>query len=296
MELFETSASYAALKDAVILLCVDVEGLVIDGMRRELLRRKRVMREGWRVNLMGEDTIVGVWISSIPLLQVIGGGRKQVIDASLHDWLSCDNRCALSPVTLLSHMDASLKSLKVADLRLILSTAGLSAPARATKADLITRIQASPQATDAVRSLHPGLIPPDSPPLVSTPQPPTPDPPHPAPVITDAPPTDYDLERRQLRAERFGVPLQPTDPELEKRKKRAERFGIPLLETTKSKNAANVRVFFPVYHSIYLQVIQDADKLKARTDTGKKRSAPTETLDSEEQERRKKRAERFGTA
>jgi len=143
-------------------------------------------------------------------------------------------------------MDASLKSLKVADLKLILSTSGLSAPARATKADLISRIQASPQATDAVRSLHPGLLPPASPPLVSDPQPPSPDTPHPAPAITDAPPADSELERRQLRAERFGVPLQPTDPELEKRKKRAERFGIPLLETSKSKNTANVRVFLCV--------------------------------------------------
>ncbi|KAF8348090.1 hypothetical protein F5887DRAFT_952085 [Amanita rubescens] len=194
-------------------------------------------------------------------------------------------------------MDASLKSLKVADLKLILSTAGLSAPARATKADLISRIQASPQATTAIRSLHPNLLPPDSPPLVSDPQPPSPEPPHPAPAITDAPPADSDLERRQLRAERFGVPLQPTDPELEKRKKRAERFGIPLLETSKPKNAANVRVFLSVYQRIYTDGgVQDADKLKAHADPGKKRSATAETLDVEEQERRKKRAERFGTA
>jgi len=54
MELFETSASYAALKDAVILLCVDVEGLVVNWMWRELLGRDRVVREGRRVYLVSE--------------------------------------------------------------------------------------------------------------------------------------------------------------------------------------------------------------------------------------------------
>ncbi|TFY72920.1 hypothetical protein EVG20_g74 [Dentipellis fragilis] len=46
-------------------------------------------------------------------------------------------------------MDAKLKALKVADLKHILSTAAVSSPAKATKADLIAKVLASPSALDA---------------------------------------------------------------------------------------------------------------------------------------------------
>ncbi|KAL9711786.1 hypothetical protein Ac2012v2_004858 [Leucoagaricus gongylophorus] len=68
-----------------------------------------------------------------------------------------------------------------------------------------------------------------------------------------------------------------TDPELDKRKARAERFGIPLVNPSSD----------------------DEEKLKARAkrfglDNNKKRPA-TEQVDSEELEKRRKRAERFRT-
>ena len=135
-------------------------------------------------------------------------------------------------------MDPSLKTLKVADLKLILSSAGQAAPARATKADLIARIVASDQATAAVRALHPGLLPPQSPPHALPVTPPSP-PQQPAIAVIDPEPAGPELDKRKQRAERFGVPLETIDPELEKRKQRAERFGIPLVATIpKSKNTA----------------------------------------------------------
>lgn len=51
-------------------------------------------------------------------------------------------------------MDAKLKSLKVADLRTILTNAAVSFPAKATKADLIARIQASQEARDAYTAIY----------------------------------------------------------------------------------------------------------------------------------------------
>jgi len=84
------------------------------------------------------------------------------------------------------------------------------------------------------------------------------------------------------------------DDELEKRKKRAERFGIPLVEPS-SQPAKKPR-----------NTVDDPAKLKAREDrfgsakqteniAGKRRTRDT-AVDAEEQERRKKRAERFGTS
>lgn len=52
-------------------------------------------------------------------------------------------------------MDAKLKALKVVDLKQILAKANVSVPAKATKADLISRIQASKPALDAYASIYP---------------------------------------------------------------------------------------------------------------------------------------------
>ena len=52
-------------------------------------------------------------------------------------------------------MDAKLKALKVHDLKAVLARAQVSAPARATKSDLVARILASPPALDAYAALYP---------------------------------------------------------------------------------------------------------------------------------------------
>lgn len=61
-------------------------------------------------------------------------------------------------------MDQKLKALKVTDLKAILANANVSAPARATKNDLVARIIASKQALDAYAALYPAddlLAPPE---------------------------------------------------------------------------------------------------------------------------------------
>ncbi|KAG6868911.1 hypothetical protein C0993_007685 [Termitomyces sp. T159_Od127] len=126
-------------------------------------------------------------------------------------------------------MHDHLQSLKVTDLRAILSKAGVRAPAR--KHHMIAKIQADPDAYKIYTALYPQ-------------QPPQDPQPQPKPVLDEA-------EKRRLRAERFGIPLVPAaldDPnklaaraarfgaaqnpadgaaaeEEEKRRRRAERFG-----------------------------------------------------------------------
>ena len=52
-------------------------------------------------------------------------------------------------------MAARLKTLKVAELKDILTTAGVPFPPRANKADLVAKIAASQPALDAFNVLHP---------------------------------------------------------------------------------------------------------------------------------------------
>jgi len=83
------------------------------------------------------------------------------------------------------------------------------------------------------------------------------------------------------------------DPEAEKRRKRAERFGIPLVEPHKPRPP---RAQAPQKRSPF----DGPKKLEARAarfetvTAAQKRHAPTESIDVEEQEKRRKRAERFG--
>lgn len=103
------------------------------------------------------------------------GGVKQVIDAVLHDdWLSSQvvsqpplNKLslyhALPPCHQPSHAhtltamntDADrLKTLKVVDLRQILTQAAIQIPTRANKADLVSKILSTPEALQVFNQLY----------------------------------------------------------------------------------------------------------------------------------------------
>ncbi|KAJ7502740.1 hypothetical protein B0H11DRAFT_2359693 [Mycena galericulata] len=195
-------------------------------------------------------------------------------------------------------MESKLKSLKVADLRDILAKAHQPPPQKATKPDLIARILASKEATAAYNAKYAPkddlLAPPEdldwdvdnvnapeTP--VEQPKPTTPAKPEPAAAADPAPPKPAEAV--------VSTPEQPAtvDPEREKLKKRAERFGIPFVETPPSITKKAAPAATPK--------LSDApEKLNARAARfGTKRAAPAEEVDAEEQERRRKRAERFGT-
>jgi len=177
-------------------------------------------------------------------------------------------------------MDHNLKALKVVDLKAILAKANLSFPAKATKADLISKISASEKALAVYAEIHP-------------------------PDDLLAPPEDVDWNTEQEQktevvvnpptpaAETPAVPPTPAAPvaagdlEEEKRRKRAERFGIPVVQPRPAPASKASKAAKP-----------PADKLDARAarfGTAQKRAAPAENVDADEAERRKKRAERFGT-
>ncbi|KAJ7675054.1 hypothetical protein B0H17DRAFT_1081646 [Mycena rosella] len=205
-------------------------------------------------------------------------------------------------------MDAKLKTLKVVDLKDILTKAAQPPPPKATKSDLIARIQASKEATAVynqkfapkddllappedldwdVDQVNPPETPAEQPkpPAASAAPKQTPDsaPPKPAPPVVPA------------AASASASTPATDDAELEKRRKRAERFGVPLVEApppppppvTKAAAAAAPAA----------KPIDNPEKLSARAARfgGQKRPAPVEEVDAEELERRKKRAERFGT-
>ncbi|PPQ65004.1 hypothetical protein CVT26_015712 [Gymnopilus dilepis] len=218
-------------------------------------------------------------------------------------------------------MDAKLRALKVVDLKAVLAKANVSAPAKATKNDLIARIQASKDALAAYAELYPQddlLAPPEEvdwnvedttaepkeaaapapepaaapAPAVATPASPA----KPAPAATATP--------AEAAIETAASSTPAEDPELEKRRQRAARFGIPLVEPKQKKSAAKPappgtdpkkleerarRFGIPAATTT---ATSDATNGKAN---GKKRPAPqAEEVDPEELERRRKRAERFG--
>ncbi|KAF4620494.1 hypothetical protein D9613_000607 [Agrocybe pediades] len=234
-------------------------------------------------------------------------------------------------------MDAKLKALKVVDLKQILAKANVSVPAKATKGDLITRIQASKQALEAYAAIYPQddlLAPPEEvdwnddqiEPSADTVQqqkpksnnqPAVPPTAKPASSSAPAPVPEADSETATTAATTPAPDQQPAvdatetdtvDEELEKRKKRAARFGIALVEPQQPKSKAAPKAAGNPAPTAAVDV--DPKKLEARaarfgikptanppaaTTNGKKRSSPeTPEIDAEEQERRRKRAERFG--
>ena len=161
-------------------------------------------------------------------------------------------------------MDSNkLKALKVVDLKAILAKANVSVPAKSTKSDLIAKILASKPALDAYGLLYPQddlLAPPEEyfklsligiflfltpyflysvdwsvdpvavpTPAVKEPKEPVTDPKPPTP-----PPT-----------------VTAIDPELEKRQKRAERFGIPLIELKNPSTSVPDVGLFPSLSPMY---------------------------------------------
>ncbi|KAG1771853.1 hypothetical protein EDD22DRAFT_862828 [Suillus occidentalis] len=196
-------------------------------------------------------------------------------------------------------MDTKLKALKVSDLKEILSKASIP-PGNAKKQDLINKIIANPSAVDVFHTLHPGTKPKNSKPA-------------PLPSTDDdllAPPEEIDWTVEESitvesasppeKSEQVGPPLPspapapaaaptPIQSEEDKRKARAARFGMTYVE--------------PISHQPK-KAGDNSDLLKARaerfgivapvTKARGKRTAPVENVDPEEQERRRKRAERFG--
>ncbi|KAI0313007.1 hypothetical protein OF83DRAFT_591242 [Amylostereum chailletii] len=258
-------------------------------------------------------------------------------------------------------MDAKLKTLKVADLKEILSGVCLPSNSR-TKADLVARILDNPLAIDAYRAKYdPAPAPKPAPPpvddllappeeidwTIEDPVPPVPEAPSLSPTPANVPPTstpaqappstdkastqppsnpDPSSEAAKLktRAERFGIPestapaadVTPTvsdDPEELKRKARAERFKIPLVQPKpprpqRATSRANAKPSTKVDKSVLgdpkasSKLLVDSKKLEERAarfnlqstkKNGALKRAAAEEVDAEEQERRRKRAERF---
>ncbi|KAG2356495.1 hypothetical protein BDR07DRAFT_1613050 [Suillus spraguei] len=191
-------------------------------------------------------------------------------------------------------MDTKLKALKVQELKEILSKASIP-PGNAKKQDLINKILANSSAIDVFHTLHPAAKPKNSKPV-----PPADDdllaPPEEIDwTVEESIPVEPPKESEQplpSPAPAAAAPPPPTvQSEEEKRKARAARFGMTYIEpiqqqTKKAVGEAKSRQTQGPSRAVWTV----AFVTKARG----KRTAPIENIDPEEQERRRKRAERFG--
>lgn len=219
----------------------------------------------------------------------------------------------------LSNMESKLQSLKVAELKQLLTAAGLAVSGN--KPDLIQRLLENPQATASLGGQE------AAPALASTATPATPVPaaatptpaPAPAPAPATAPPTsDHDTS---------STPAPAADPseedrrqaliaELEKRKARAAKFGQPLGEAERKLERAIKFGLDPKEEAAVSKLTKPlstpADRRKEKKESGAKKegnkegnkeAVKEETEEEkekrlkaveEEKEKARRRAERFG--
>ncbi|KAF8070253.1 hypothetical protein FPV67DRAFT_1008334 [Lyophyllum atratum] len=216
-------------------------------------------------------------------------------------------------------MDDELKALKVADLKAILAKAHVQVSSKTNKPDLVAKILSSQPALDAYKSMYKPdadlLAPPEDDEWIHLSTSDTPA----VPAATELPILDKqdttdanDANDAKDAPEAKDTPVDG-DTEAEKRRKRAERFGIPVVEppiprppraaASQKRPPLDVIACFLRLPHLTHSTQQDPEKLDARsarfgttTTTAQKRRAPAETIDAEEQEKRRKRAERFGVA
>ena len=188
-----------------------------------------------------------------------------------------------------------MKALKVADLKVYLQKAGLDTNGK--KQDLVNRILENKSArdifeppTDATPEVQPAAAPSEPAPATPTPVIPAPaaDPPRtPAPAATQTTPASAkakDVNDASAAPATAPAVNETADEDIEKRRKRAERFGIPFVE--KPANGSNNPT------TVDERKKARAERFGIPAVAGVKREQNGE-VNAEEEERRRKRAERF---
>ncbi|KAF8197935.1 hypothetical protein BJ912DRAFT_1055607 [Pholiota molesta] len=203
-------------------------------------------------------------------------------------------------------MDAKLKALKVADLKAVLAAAHVHVPAKATKPDLIARIQASQPALAAYAALYPPddlLAPPEDRLERRAAEPATEPAPAPPPPPSLLPPPRPQARPRSRRDTHPADPTadtlmhQPQTSTPSSRGAGSKRAAKPARAPSPTKGAVGIdpKKLEERAARFGLKPAQPAAAAADAAPNSRKRAAPAlEQVDAEELERRKKRAERFG--